>query len=967
MDEFLKVMRKSGLVEEPRLQACLDKLSDSTPMPPGVLAERMREEGLLTAFQAAQLLAGKHKGFFLGQYRVLEPLGAGGMGVVYLCEHTVMQRRVAVKVLPSEQVGSQSLRERFMREARAAAALDHPNIVQAYTIETHGKLHFLVMEYVDGQTLQQIVKQQGPLDPARAAGYARQAALGLEHIGDKGLIHRDIKPGNLLLDKKGVVKILDMGLARFSEGPGDNLTRRLEGNAVLGTADYIAPEQAMDSHEADIRADIYSLGATLYFLLTGQPPFAEGTATQKLIRIQTCNPRPIREVRPEVSEGLAQVIAHMMARDPDVRYQSPGEVAAALEPFCAPGGEMSSARLPRPVPKPSPSTISKPAPTSAVRSSRVLLKREETADRPTIASNQPKVRARSRRDLPVWLLYCIGAGVAAVLLGVGSLVLVLMMSTSTSKPVTPSQPQASTLPDEPVIRFAPPQPAPPPAQPSVRPARDFRGHDSGVERVAVSPNGRRALSTSNDSTVRLWDLETGRELRILYHASATHGITFSADGRRALSGSSDQTIRLWDLDSDQELQRFTGHDGTIWGVCFSPDGLSIASAGSDRTVRLWDVKTGKEVKRFEGHTADVMGLAFSPDGKQIVSASADRTVRLWNVETGKEVRALAGHTSMVIMAAFLPDGRRVLSCAHDGTLRLWNAETGEVLRVLEGHKSAVLSLAVAPEGKRVVSGSNDGELLLWDLESTAAPQLVGRHNGRITAAAFAPDGSRAVTGGDDKVVRLWCLPAVTLGTRAGLVGHWKFDEKEGENAVDSSGKDHHGKRVGKPVPTAGKFGAALSLDGKSDHVSTSFTQQLDSWTIAVWVQAAEAPRAEQATGPMQRDKNFQINWDHGEERSRGAAQLYVNGEWRPASFGPLEGKRWYHLTATFDGAKLRTYKDGALVTTTEVNGVAEHEQVPLVLGRNAVRPWHFAGAIGDVRVYERPLSDRDVADLFAGR
>jgi serine/threonine protein kinase len=961
VDEFVKVMRKSGLVEEPRLQACLDRLGDSTPLPPGVLADRLKEEGLLTAFQASQLLAGKHKGFFLGQYRVLEPLGAGGMGVVYLCEHAVMKRRVAVKILPSDQVGDQANRERFLREARAAAALDHPNIVRAFTIEEHGKLHILVMEYVDGQTLHQLVSKEGPLEPARAAGYIRQAALGLEHVSEKGLVHRDIKPGNLLLDKKGVVKILDLGLARFSEAAGDNLTRRLDNNAVLGTADYIAPEQALDSHEADIRADVYSLGATLYFLLTATPPFGEGTATQKLIRVQMLDPRPIRTLRPAVPEALAEVVAAMMARDPAQRYQSPTEVAAALQPFCSKEGTVPLTAL-----KPSRSASPGTAPTSAIRPSRVLQERMGPADRPATASGQPDRRAGLDRPWPVWLLYSIGAGVTAFLLGLGGLILFLM--TSTSKPITPSAPQASTRPDEPMVRpVVPPAPAPPAPKPLPQ-AREFHGHERGVERVTVSPDGRQAMSTSFDSSVRLWDLETGKELHVLHDPpSATHGITFSENGRLGLCGRGDGTIRLWDLESHQELQRFSGHEGSVWCVQFSPDGQSIASASSDRTVRLWDVKSGKELKRFEGHTAEVMGLAFSPNGKQIVSAGVDRVLRLWDVETGKEVRTLEGHTSMVVMVAFLPDGRRVVSCSHDRTLRLWNTETGEVLRTLEGHKTSVLSLALAPDGKRVVSGSHDGELLLWDLESTTAPRTVGRHNSRIIAAAFTPDGTRALTGGDDKLLRLWCLPAATRGTRTGLVGRWKFDEKEGQRAADSSGKGHHGNLVGNPLWTRSEHGRGLRLNGKGDHASTNFTRQLDVWTIALWVKGDQAPRRSTISGLVHRGNNFQINWDHTQDPEQGAAVLCVNSTWHSASFGPLKGGRWYHLTATFDGDKLRTYKDGVPISNTDVLGVANKEPAPLLIGKHDGSSVSFAGVLDDARVYDRPLSDRDVADLFAGR
>src|SRR2546422_8098494 len=230
------------------------------------------------------------------------------MGKVYLCEHKFMRRRAAVKILPTSRSNDPSALERFYREARAVAALDHPNIVRAYDIDQDDNLHFLVMEYVDGASLQDIIRKTGPMNPTRACHYLYWSAIGLQHAHAAGLIHRDIKPGNILVDRQGVVKILDLGLARFFNDDQDLLTKKYD-ESVLGTADYLAPEQAIDSHTVDGRADIYSLGATFYFLLAGQAPFAEGSVAQKLLWHQNRAPKPIREVRPEVPEPIARVVA----------------------------------------------------------------------------------------------------------------------------------------------------------------------------------------------------------------------------------------------------------------------------------------------------------------------------------------------------------------------------------------------------------------------------------------------------------------------------------------------------------------------------------------------------------------------------------------------------------------------------------------------------------------------------------
>jgi serine/threonine protein kinase len=335
--ELIDLVRRSGVVEDDRLTAYLEPLvaSGSVPSEPTKFAGLMVREGLLTLFQAEQFLQGKWKRFHIGKYKVLERLGSGGMAQVFLCEHKVMRRRVAVKVLPSARAGDPAARERFYREARAVAALDHPNLVRAFDIDQDASLHFLVMEFVDGASLHDIVKKHGPMDPLRAGHYLRQAADGLDYANRvAGLVHRDIKPGNILVDRAGVVKVLDMGLARFFQDESDVLTHKYDEN-VLGTADYLAPEQALDSHSVDVRADIYSLGATFYFVLTGRPPFPDGSAAQKLIWHQSRQPKSINELRAEVPGDFVAIIERMMRKAPGERFQTPAELASALAPLTA--------------------------------------------------------------------------------------------------------------------------------------------------------------------------------------------------------------------------------------------------------------------------------------------------------------------------------------------------------------------------------------------------------------------------------------------------------------------------------------------------------------------------------------------------------------------------------------------------------------------------------------------------------
>ena len=288
------------------------------------------------------------------RYRVIRLLGVGGMGAVFLAEHQLMERNVALKVISQNMMQNATAVERFRREVKAAARLHHPNIVTAFDAEQAGDVHFLVMEYVPGISLAHFVAKHGPLPVQQACDYVRQACLGLQHAMDKGMVHRDIKPQNLMVTPEGRLKILDFGLARFASEavvtadgksladsfggavrPGASFPGLLtQAGSVMGTPDYIAPEQIDDARKADIRADIYSLGCTFYYLLCGQAPFAAVTALfDKLVAHRERVPLDIRQRRPEVPDGVAAVVHRMIAKRPQDRYATPAAVAGALEPF----------------------------------------------------------------------------------------------------------------------------------------------------------------------------------------------------------------------------------------------------------------------------------------------------------------------------------------------------------------------------------------------------------------------------------------------------------------------------------------------------------------------------------------------------------------------------------------------------------------------------------------------------------
>lgn len=330
----VSLVRKSKLVAEDRLRRYLAKADPRVldELSPDELLDRMVDDGLLTPFQAEHLRDGRYQGFVLGNYRIHSRLGRGGMGQVFLAEQINSGRRVAVKVLRKSADGTPLARERFVREALASAKLAHPNIIQIYDANPDADPPYLVMEYVDGISLQAAVAQYGPFTPAEVAECGRQVALGLQHASDAGLVHRDVKPANILLDRRGVAKILDLGIVRIV---GDCLTQLAQSDVILGTVEYIAPEQALSS-QVDSRADIYSLGATLYFLLAGRPPFPEGDVRDKILQLAHEEPIPLDRLAPTVPAELVAIVHKMLAKDPDDRYQWSSDVARELAPWATP-------------------------------------------------------------------------------------------------------------------------------------------------------------------------------------------------------------------------------------------------------------------------------------------------------------------------------------------------------------------------------------------------------------------------------------------------------------------------------------------------------------------------------------------------------------------------------------------------------------------------------------------------------
>jgi eukaryotic-like serine/threonine-protein kinase len=351
--EFIEHLVSSGLMDREEVTRALENLPPTEKAK--TIARHLVDAGKLTRFQAERLLVGRTDGFILGQYRVLEELGRGGMGRVYKAVHQTMGRFVALKVLAPELTKTEKARDLFQREVKAAARLNHPNIVTAFDAYLNGDRFFLVMEFVDGPNLSQLVKEQGPLPVEQACEYIRQTAVGLDYAHQLGLIHRDIKPSNLLVQQTTSgpqVKMLDFGLALVNVGEaGDNEFAVGTTNTVLGTPDYVSPEQARDQYNVDGRSDLYSLGCTFYYLLTGEVPFIGGSGIEKLMRHGSEPPIPVRNKRSDVPEPVAALVHKLLAKDPADRFQTAGLLAAELAAVVGKKADWSAPTRSRPKPK----------------------------------------------------------------------------------------------------------------------------------------------------------------------------------------------------------------------------------------------------------------------------------------------------------------------------------------------------------------------------------------------------------------------------------------------------------------------------------------------------------------------------------------------------------------------------------------------------------------------------------------
>jgi WD40 repeat protein len=728
-------------------------------------------------------------------YEILSELGRGGMGVVYEAEQTAARRTVALKMILGGQA-SEGERARFKTEAEAIARLQHPGIVQVFEVGEHAGTPFFTLEFCAGGSLAGKLKGT-PLPPREAAGVVESLARAVKAAHDKGVLHRDLKPGNVLLTEDGTPKVTDFGLAKKLDDVGQT-----QSGAVMGTPSYMAPEQAQGRNkELGPACDVYALGAILYECLTGRPPFKAATVVETLMQVVADDPAAVRQLNALVPVDLETVCLKCLRKDPGQRYESASALAEDLRRFQA--GEPVAARpvgaaergwrwcRRNPVLAGMMATVAVVVLTAATGGTGLFVhasqQSQRAEERDKAARNETDLRKQSE-NARAEAVEAKGkaeeekskaeeakgqaerasgeadvqrkAAEDAKALNARFLMCAQLARAEALSQSDPGQAK-ELLYDVNVIPIA---------------LRDtawrvheracsrwelatLRGHTDMVFAVAYSPDGQTLATGAADQTVRLWDPRTGQtRVTLKGHTGGINSVVFAPDGQTVVTGSLDSTVRLWDATTGRPKATLQGHTAAVALVAFAPDGQTLATGSHDTTVRLWDVTTGRTRATLQGHTSPVTSLAFGPDGSTLATGSGDQTVRLWDPRTGQARAALKEHTGGVTCLAFCPGGSTLAIASPDQSVRLWDATTGQHKTTLRGPPGAN-AMAFSPDGQTLATGSADRTVRLWDATTGQHKVTLRGHMSQISSVVFSPDGLTLASASWDQTVRLWDVTA----------------------------------------------------------------------------------------------------------------------------------------------------------------------------------------------------------------
>jgi WD40 repeat protein len=826
-------------------------------------------------------------------YEVLEEVGRGGMGVVYRAWQQGPNRPAALKMILAGDYAGPEVLARFRTEAEAVGRLQHPHIVQIYEVGEQAGRPYLSMEYVGGGSLAQ--KLSGTPLPARpAAQLVESLARAIHSAHQKGIVHRDLKPANILLQRISTTddtdntdwnkpgssssvssvlsvvdfspKITDFGLAKILEGRGGGQT---QSGAVVGTPSYMAPEQAGGrARDVGPAADVYALGAILYELLTGRPPFRAETPLETLLQVQTVEPVSPSRLQPKLHRDLTTICQKCLHKEPRKRYASALDLAEDLRRWL--GGEPIRAR---PVSvwergvywaKRRPGVAAllalvvlttagglagitwkwREAAAALVKAKTALYFNHIALAERELATNNGG-RAEELLDacppeLRGWewhYLKRLGRGRPLSLRDQPGMTFACDDRLYVQLAFSPDGRRLAAVSGAEVKVWD---------ASTCQEVHTLRGHERSVTRLAFSPVGQCLASASEDQTVRVWDMTTGEIIHTLRgHRGVVSWVAFSPDGRFLASAGADKTVRVWDATTGQAIHILRGHTDGVRPVAFSPDGKHLASGGWDNTVKVWDATTGQLVHNFPGQ-ARIFTIAFSPDGRRLAAGSQDTKVTVWDLTTGQAVFTVSGLLHWVTSESFSPDGRRLTLGDYLGNVRVWDTATGQEVLSLQGHTGPVLVTAFSRDGQRLVSGGFDATVRVWDPATGQEALALRGHTKRVFCLTFSPDGRRLASAGGDKTVRVWdATPltgqeqdpqAVTLRGHAHWVAFVAFSP-DGRRLASAS-FDHTVKiwdpTTGKEVRTLhGHTGPIWRVAYSPDGRFLAAASQLDR-TVTIW-------------------------------------------------------------------------------------------------------------------------------------